>query len=862
MEVVSLSPLPVASMIWQSGPGAWTLTFVAKATCQIQPGKSPLATAQEPVHEEDSHWDDDDARSLFAASDLAPLKPRVDVTLVGSAFAPQGQPVRSLFARLIVGDLDKSIEVHQDRSFTADGALVEGPRFSRMSLAYERAAGGADSTNPVGVRTDVRDSFGRTKLPNLQPPGLLVSSPSTAIAPVGFGPVAPGWPLRRGKLGRYAATFTPHSLIAAPLPEDLDLSFFNVAPGDQQLGELAEDARIVLENMHPQIPRLVTNLPGLRPRAVLEGRGGSHALSLLCDTLWIDTDRQLATLTFRGRIQLERLEEPGRIVITLEEATTVVAIAPPVPGRPVHPDPAIPPPPKPRATTMTMITPDDEGIDTVIPTDVSRAKGALPFVKAATGHNIVDERTTQSGGLPFATPNAQPAQARAIWDERTTTSGGLPFAKPTQKANPWPAATPAPAAPQPPAPQPPQPPPVPPARSSSPSWKAASMPGQPPAAPPSPVAPPPPPVQPPPPVARSSQPGGAPRPAADDSVWGAGISRGDAPAGQSIGQVVVAATAAAQAAPQDATAGVLGASNAAAGPSNAGVAGKRDDVRISPTAFGAGVRPSGRLDTRDVLHLIWYNPESVARICRVPVWRAILDEMEDKPADETLNDPAPTKDPIEIEDTRDIFEIMSRGVSQDVDQLEAELGAAVRPGNKFVPSLLLLAGELSFPFDERKTLEAAVAVATPIAGADEGLKTALREARDFLATPDQLCPAPIIEGYTARLREAYQRGRRALGPDALELQMERALIEGRHYQKRQVLGMNAIRAHLHTSTGTGARPAPVYLPEDIAKKLPLFQKFRARLLVELYFQEDQYEPHPAALKALAIGRVQSSLDRR
>ncbi|MRG97353.1 DUF2169 family type VI secretion system accessory protein [Polyangium spumosum] len=827
MEVVSLSPLPVASMIWQSGPGAFTLTFVAKATCQIQPGKSPLATAQEPVHEEDCYWDDDDGRSLFAPSDLAPVKSRVDVVLVGSAFAPQGLPVRSLFARLIVGDIDKSIEVHQDRSFTADGTLVEGQRFSRMSLAYERAAGGPETSNPVGVRLDVRDSFGRLKLPNLQPPGLNVSSPATPIPSVGFGPMPPEWPLRRGKLGRHAQGFSPHSLIAAPLPEDFDRSYFNVAPGDQQLAELAEDARVVLENMHPQVPRLVTNLPGLRPRAVLEGRGGAHVLALLCDTLWIDTDRQLATLTFRGRIQLERLEEPGRIVLTLDEATTVVPIAPgpSVPGRPVAQDPAIPPPPKPRATTMTMIAEDDEGIDTVIPPEFSappRQQKALPFVKAAApAHNIADERTMVSGGLPFAATAqpTQPAQPRATWDERTTPSGGLPFAKPT----PWP--------PAPPPPQAKTTPPPPPARPSSPSWKS-TLPGQQPVA-----APPPPPVVAPPPPPAPVQPQPAP----------------------SIGQVVVAAaTAAAQASPQDASAGVLGASNAAAGSNTTTSAGKRDDGRISPTAFGAGVRPSGRLDAREVLHLIWYNPEAVARICRVPVWRAILDEMEEKPADETLDDPAPTKDPIEIEDTRDIFEILSRGASQDVDQLEAELGAAVRPGNKFVPSLLLLSGELSFPFDERKTLEAAVAVSTPVAGTDEGLKTAIREAREFLATPDHLCPPPIIEGYTLRIRDAFQKARRALSADTLDLQMERALVEGRHYQKRQILGMTAIRAHLHTTTGTGARPAPVYLPEDITKRLPLFQKFRARLIAELYYQEDQYEPHPAALKALAIGRVQHS----
>jgi hypothetical protein len=237
--------------------------------------------------------------------------------------------------------------------------------------------------------------------------------------------------------------------------------------------------------------------------------------------------------------------------------------------------------------------------------------------------------------------------------------------------------------------------------------------------------------------------------------------------------------------------------------------------------------------------------------------------MEQKKADDDLDDPAPTKDPIEIEDTRDIFEILVRGASQDVDQLNDELVAAIRPGQKFVPSLLLLAGELTFPFDERETLKAAVAVATPMAGADEGLRNAVREGREFLTSPDQLCPGSIIEGYTIRIREAFQRGRRTLGPEALDQQIERALLEGRHYQKKQVLGMTAIRALLGTQSGSSSvRPAPAYIPEDLAKKLPLFQKFRARLICELYLQEDQYEPHPAALKVLAIGRLQSPQENR
>src|SRR5512133_1131674 len=137
MEVLSRSPLPASSLLWQSAPGAWTLTFLTKATLQLDPGQATLAASQEPISEEDSHWDDDPRRSLYAASDLEPLKQRVDVVLVGSAFAPQGQPVRSLLARLIVGEIDKTIEVHQDRVLTSEGARVDGARFARMSLAYE-----------------------------------------------------------------------------------------------------------------------------------------------------------------------------------------------------------------------------------------------------------------------------------------------------------------------------------------------------------------------------------------------------------------------------------------------------------------------------------------------------------------------------------------------------------------------------------------------------------------------------------------------------------------------------------------------------------------------------------------------------
>jgi hypothetical protein len=54
---------------------------------------------------------------------------------------------------------------------------------------------------------------------------------------------------------------------------------------------------------------------------------------------------------------------------------------------------------------------------------------------------------------------------------------------------------------------------------------------------------------------------------------------------------------------------------------------------------------------------------------------------------------------------------------------------------------------------------------------------------------------------------------------------------------------------------------PAYLVESLTKKLPMFQRFKARLIAEAHMQQDEYENHPAALKVVAVGRV-VSMNRR
>jgi hypothetical protein len=108
----------------------------------------------------------------------------------------------------------------------------------------------------------------------------------------------------------------PERWAEATVPPELEPAYFNCAPRDQQVDRIREDERIVLENLHPLHARLVTNLPGIRPRAFVARREGLQEITLLADTLWIDTSRAICTVTWRGFV--ERPPARGVIVAALE----------------------------------------------------------------------------------------------------------------------------------------------------------------------------------------------------------------------------------------------------------------------------------------------------------------------------------------------------------------------------------------------------------------------------------------------------------------------------------------------------------------------------------------------------------------
>jgi hypothetical protein len=834
MDVISVSRLRTGSLLWRSAGNRWTLTVVAKATYALAPGESQLAASQEDVAEQENHWDDDERRSLYAPNDLLPFKRRADVVLVGHAFAPQAKPVRSLLARMSIGEIDKVIEVVCSRVFTREGLVREGSRWTRMPIRYERAAGGPETWNPVGLSPEApADAYGQRPLPNLEPPGLEVKSSADYIPPTGFGPIAASWPSRRERLRHLAATFREDRLADTPIGPDFDASYFQVAPADQQLDVLLPDQRLVLENLHPDHPRLVTNLSGHRPRAFFDPMTGAPPgeVAMTPDTLWIDTDRAIATLTWRGQIAIARPSEPGRVVIALEapgqRATWAEAEA--LLDRRASGPVSI--------VDMPSTTAEDSD-RTLSGPEGAELRAALPFKAAVEG--APSPAAIASG--PIATPERRGPRGtqEVVVPQNIATIPPWLAAKQAALEGAGPLTTPLPL-PVPPAPPPPAP--------------VQPAPVQPAPVQPAPVQPAPPPIM------ALNAPEVSP---ASPSLVGAPFAKPSLAAPKptlSVGQQLAADKDAigepkGKALASAALVGAAAASNAAAGG-----APQQQAAAPAPEPATEPKPAEERPAAPRPLELIWFDPAQIARIRKTQRFEAFLKPPPKKPPPQR-GAPPPPPDPPEATEAAvraDLAAILAKAPPMPEADFEGEIASGFAGEGTLTPPLALVAGDLELSFDEVELLKATAAAANPLAAADKKLKETLDLVGEM--TKADLAGAPeVVEGLIARVREAWSKANRLFAPNHLETQPERVLLEQRKYQTRELLDDSFLRARFHLSGA--AEPVPVYLPGSIAKRLPLFKRFEARAIVEILPQQDQSETHPVALRAFALARVIAPRARR
>ncbi|MDI1437640.1 DUF2169 family type VI secretion system accessory protein, partial [Polyangium sorediatum] len=296
IPVSALKPVACGSTLWRSG-GVLRATIFLKLTVSLTHERTAWPTTALDLIREEKNRDKHPAASVVEALETAPYLPSAGVLLSGHAYAPGGRPVPALSARLAIfrerGLLDKTIHVFGDRAANAPQA----PRpFDRMPLLYERAA--LTDDNPVGVPPSA------PTLPNLVDP----RGPTRAA---GFGPYGRYWPHRRRLLGNVDRKRLDG--VVAEIPDGFDFRWFNPAPPDQQIEFLRGEEWIVLDGMHPTLPRVQSRLPQVRAKACtyLVGPGGpgqGRVIDLVADLLVIDADRLVASLVFRGNFAFDRLE--------------------------------------------------------------------------------------------------------------------------------------------------------------------------------------------------------------------------------------------------------------------------------------------------------------------------------------------------------------------------------------------------------------------------------------------------------------------------------------------------------------------------------------------------------------------------
>jgi hypothetical protein len=282
---VVCAPLPVGVVPWAAG----RISIVIKATLSYA-GSDAIQTAtftaeQEPL----SLASPSDLRGaqpgeLIHPSDFVTWKPKADVLLHGHAFGPRAAP--RIDARVVVSGME--------RSFCLIGSPAE-----RMPLSggFLRAVDGESPTDPVGAAgpwaTELDDE--------LDDEGALTEEDIIMLDRIDAA---------RGEIS--------DAVRDTGLPVRRQGTSFAATP--QRAKYIPSDAVIELAGLTVGGGRRVIQLPGLSPFCMIEMRWGDFAVKLECDTLRIDTDREILHLVWRGQapISTEDGSDVRRLTVSLE----------------------------------------------------------------------------------------------------------------------------------------------------------------------------------------------------------------------------------------------------------------------------------------------------------------------------------------------------------------------------------------------------------------------------------------------------------------------------------------------------------------------------------------------------------------
>jgi hypothetical protein len=325
MDFVNESGVEAGWTLGFERDGRELLVVAVKATYAIpdDPAEEPvLADEQVPLTEADEFTGEPGLSAMLYETDYAHRKPKCDVLLNGSAYAPHAEPVKQVTVGISLGSITTSFNVVGNRVW--DKTLLsicptEPEPFLQMPISYDCAYGGVDVDekdpdkcktyvdNPVGVGyyplTTGNGLIGK-RLPNTSEIGKAVTSTNGKYKPMALGPIARNFKSRYPLAGTYDQAWLENRV---PFwPDDFDYAYFQSAPVEQQIPHLVGGEQVALQNLTPQGLTRFRIPTKTMPVTFIHHQGDDKQIDGLCDTLVVEPDRSRFMLTWRVSLPLRR----------------------------------------------------------------------------------------------------------------------------------------------------------------------------------------------------------------------------------------------------------------------------------------------------------------------------------------------------------------------------------------------------------------------------------------------------------------------------------------------------------------------------------------------------------------------------
>lgn len=327
MKMMNYTPFPHLQFQSLTPDGQRMGVMVLRGTFAIVRGQ-PLRPipVQDPVALRDHYCGEPSASSLIYEADIAPLKPKSDITLNAVAHSPNGKLHRDWHVNVRIGSLTKGL-VAQGPSAWQHFAIrgwkkTQAIPCREVPVIYERAYGGqypmgdgsilSEERNPIGTgwidsRVTPRDR--EIPAPQIIAPGEPDHEPGKRYVPQGFLPIPAHWESRRLRAGRFDKAWRDTQWPL--LPRDFDYAFYNNAhPSLIYPGYLSGSEVVELQGLSTHSQAIVFQLPGYRLAGLQRCRSGEmRPFMCVLDTVHIDiassnTAEHRVHLVWRGSFRL------------------------------------------------------------------------------------------------------------------------------------------------------------------------------------------------------------------------------------------------------------------------------------------------------------------------------------------------------------------------------------------------------------------------------------------------------------------------------------------------------------------------------------------------------------------------------